>query len=72
MIMERMSGAESKVEEMRRRQTNMLRDRQQKKKVQQDREQREADALCLEATALQQLWASLNPLKTTVAIWVQL
>ena len=55
MIMERMSGAESKVEEMRRRQTNMLRDRQQKKKVQQDREQREADALCLEATALQQL-----------------
>ena len=54
-IMNRMSGAQSKVEEVRQRQTNKLRDRQEKKKAQQSREQLEADALCHEATALQQL-----------------
>lgn len=54
-IMNRMSGAQSKVEEVRQRQTDKLRDRQEKKKAQQNREQAEADALCHEATALQQL-----------------
>ena len=55
MIMNCMSGAQSKVEEVRQRQTNKLRDRQEKKKVQQHRDQQEADALCHEATALQEL-----------------
>jgi len=53
--MSRMSGAECKVEEVRQRQNNKLRDRQEKKKAQQSRDQQQADALCLEATALQQL-----------------
>ena len=53
--MSRMSGAQSKVDEVRLRQTNKLRDRQEKKKAQQSRDQQEADALCHEATALQQL-----------------
>jgi len=53
--MSRMSGAECKVEEMRQRQTNKLRDRQEKKKAQQCRDLEQADALCHEATALQQL-----------------
>ena len=55
VIMSRMSGAECKVEEVRQRQNNKLRDRQEKKKAQQSRDQQQADALCLEATALQQL-----------------
>ena len=55
VIMSRMSGAQSKVDEVRLRQTNKLRDRQEKKKAQQSRDQQEADALCHEATALQQL-----------------
>jgi len=54
-IMNRMSGAQSKVEEIRQRQTTKLRDRQEKKKAQQDRQQLEADVLCREATELQQL-----------------
>jgi len=53
--MNRMSGAQWKVEEVRQRQTNKLRDRQEKKKAQQNREQQEADVLCREATELQQL-----------------
>jgi len=55
VIMSRMSGAQSKVEQVRQRQTNKLRDRQEKKKAQQCRDQLEADALCHEATALEQL-----------------
>jgi len=55
MIMNRMSGAQSMVEQNRQRQTDKLRDRQEKKKAQQTRQQQEADALFHEATALQQL-----------------
>jgi len=53
--MNQMSGAQSKVEQIRQRQTDKLRDRQEKKKAQQSREQMQADALCHEATALQEL-----------------
>jgi len=54
-IMDHMSGAQSRVEEVRQRQTNKLRDRQEKKKAQQNHELQEADVLCREATELQQL-----------------
>jgi len=53
--MGRMSGAQSRVEEVRQRQTSKLRDRQEKKKAQQNRELQEADVLCREATELQLL-----------------
>jgi len=53
--MNHLSGAQTKVEAVRQRQTDKLRDRQEKKKAQQHREQQQADALCHEATALQQL-----------------
>jgi len=46
--MNRMSGAQTKVEAVRQRQTDKLRDRQEKKKAQQHREQQLADALCHE------------------------